>query len=152
MEILRQLLQTANDIPKEVYQMGTDALIGAISVSSLGLGIQRQVKKAWDNPKTREKIMVAFVMVGSLISAGIAYLLTVPEFAPWIILVTGAVTFATTQPVYYFFLKPLATRTAAWMTGQVAKASAINEAKAAAVPAEGLPIGGAPKTLDDFTH
>ena len=66
-------------------------------------------------------------------------MLTVPEFAPWIILVQGWLTLATAQPVYYFFVKPLFRRLGAWFTDQITKATQISEAKAAQVPPEGLP-------------
>jgi len=150
MEILRQILQFLNDIPPEIYSSITEILIQAVAASAAGLALKRKLRL--DDPKVREKIMVAFVMASSITAAGIGYILTVPEFAPWVILVTGGLTFATTRPVYYFFLKPLFTRIGAWFAGQVSKAAALNEAKAAAVPAEGLPISSKPNLIDDFSH
>lgn len=146
MELLRQALQILNDVPSEAWGALIDIVVSAFLVSPLALAI-----KKWFSVDG-EKKMVGLVMFGSILAAGGAYLMSVPEFAPWIILITGGLTFATTQPVYYFFVKPLFTRLSAWFAEEVAKASLQTEAKAAAVPAEGLPISSKPKLIDDFSN
>jgi hypothetical protein len=52
--------------------------------------------------------------------------------------------------VYIYAVKPLYKIIGGWFTGKIAEATAINEAKNAAVPAGGLPITAAP--TEDFSH
>ncbi len=144
LENLKQVLDILNDVPAEVWSVVIETVVGALIVSPVMLGI-----KKWFSIDG-EKKMVVFVMIGSMLAAVAAYMLTVPEFAPWLILVQGWLVFATTQPVYYLFIKPLVRKLGAWFTDQIAKAAAISEAKAAAVPATGLPLPGSGNMFDDF--
>ena len=146
MEILRQIQQILNDVPAEAWGELVNIVVSAFIVSPVALAI-----KKWFSVDG-EKKMVALVMAGSVLAAAGAYLMSVPEFAPYIILITGGLTFATTQPVYYFFVKPVFTRISAWFAAEVAKAATQTEAQAAAVPAEGLPISSKPKLIDDFSN
>lgn len=141
--MFQQTLHTLNSIPEAAWNVIIQSVASAVVVSPLFLGV-----KKWfsiDSPKK----MVFLVMLGSMAAAAIAYLVTVPQFAPWFILVTGWLTFATTQPVYHYFAKPFFTWLGAWITGKVNDAKAINEAKSAAVPATGLPITG---STTDFSR
>lgn len=132
-ELFTKILETANSVPPEIWSTIIEILISAIVVSPIALGI-----KKWFSIDG-EKKMVVIVTIGSFAAATGAYLLTVPEFAPWMILVQGWLTLATTQPVYYFFIKPMFKRLGNWFTDQITKATQISEAKAAQVPPEGLP-------------
>lgn len=141
---LKQALDFVNSLPPEVWPIVTEIIVSALVVSPVMLGI-----KKWFSIDG-EKKMVIFVMIGSMIASIVAYMLTVPEFAPWLILVQGWLVFATTQPVYYLFIKPLFRRIGTWFTDQITKAAAISEAKAAAVPADGLPLPGTGNMFDGF--
>lgn len=149
MEILHQLLQTLNSVPSDAWSTLVEIVISAFVVSPLAMAIKKWFNGNGDK-KLGEKRMLTIVMLGSFASAAIAYLVTVPEFAPRFIVLQGTLTFAMTQPVYIYFVKPLSVRLGAWFTEQVAKASAITEAKAAKVPYGGLPIGKVP--VEDFSH
>lgn len=128
-----KILETLNSVPAEIWSTLIEIIVSAVIVSPVALAI-----KKWFSIDG-EKKMVFIVTIGSFAAATATYMLTVPEFAPWIILVQGWLTLATTQPVYYFFIKPLFRRIGAWFTDQIAKATQISEAKAAQVPPEGLP-------------
>lgn len=151
MELLHSALQTLNSVPSEAWSMLVEVLVGALTVSPLAQAIKKWFNG--DGDKTLgEKRMLAIVMAGSVMAAAVSYIVTVPEFAPWVITVQGALTFAATQPVYVYLVKPLSKRLGAWFSEQVAKASAITEAKAAKVPAAGLPITSAAVPVEDFSH
>ena len=137
-----QILQAVNSVPAEIWGTIIEIIISAVIVSPIALGI-----KKWFSIDG-EKKMVLIVTVGSFIAATATYLLTVPEFAPWVIIVQGWLTLATTQPVYYFFIKPLFRRLGDWFTDQITKATQITEAKAAAIPPEGLPALAVPPRSD----
>lgn len=132
-QILTRTLEIVNSVPAEIWSTIIEILISAVIVSPIALGL-----KKWFSIDSDKK-MIVIVSIGSFVTATAAYLLTVPEFAPWIIIVQGWLTLATTQPVYYFFIKPFFKRLGAWFTEQITKATQITEAKAAQVPPEGLP-------------
>lgn len=128
------ILHSLNSIPAAAWAVILPTVLQAVITSPIMLGI-----KKWFSVDS-EKKMLFLVMLGSMATAAVGYLVTVPKFAPWFILVSGWLTFATTQPLYLYAVKPLARITGEWFTGKIAEATAINEAKAAAVPAAGLPV------------
>lgn len=132
--IFHDALQALNNVPASAWDIVIQTIISAVTVSPIALGI-----KKWFSIESEKKMML-IVMVGSFITGASAYLLTVPEFAPWIIIVQSWLIYATTQPVYFLFIKPIFKRLGVWFTDQVSKATMVHEAKAAAVPPEGLPI------------
>lgn len=146
MEHLHQVLNILNTIPADVWSVVVEIIVSALVVSPLFIGI-----KKWWNINGEIK-MFLLVFAGSFVAAVSAYALTIPQFAPWIILVQGWLIFATTQPVYFLAAKPLFRRLGAWFSDQISKASTINEAKAASVPSGGLPISGTPSPIDDYGH
>lgn len=150
MNILQSILDTLNSISPEAWNLIIDTFVGAIIVSPLAVGIKKWLNI--EDPKRREKIMTIVVIVGSLGVATIMYLQNVPTFAPWFVAVQGMLVYATSQPVYYFGIKPLFARLGTWIAGEIAKATAINEAKGAAIPETGLPIGGLTPEFDDFSQ
>ena len=144
--MFQQVLHTLNSISPDAWSGIIQVVLSSLVVSPVMIGI-----KKWFSIDG-EKKMLFLVMLGSMATAAIAYLLTVPKFAPWIIVITGWLTFATTQPVYLYFVKPLSKSLGEWFTAKVTEAAAINEAKAAAVPATGLPITAGVPTTEDFSH
>jgi len=138
MQILKTVLDFLNQIPPDAWGALVQVVVSAIIVSPLALAL----KKWWK--VNSEKIMLLIVSFGSVASAIVVYLMGNPDYAPWVISVTGAVTFATTQPVYYLFVKPIAIRVGTWFATQVSEAAKLNEAKSAELPASGLPIGSDP--------
>lgn len=150
-DLLHSILQTLNSVPSEAWSSLVEILIGALTVSPLAQAIKKWFNGNGDKA-LGEKRMLAIVMTGSFAAAAISYIVTVPEFAPWVITIQGALTFAMTQPVYIYLVKPLSKRLGTWFTEQVAKASAITEAKAAKVPAAGLPIANTSMPIEDFSH
>lgn len=128
------ILHQLNSISPAAWAIILPTVLQAIITSPIMLGV-----KKWFSVDG-EKKMLFFVMLGSMGAALVGYLITVPRFAPWFILVSGWLTFATTQPVYLYAVKPLARIIGSWFSGKIAEATAINEAKNAAVPATGLPI------------
>lgn len=135
MQILNQILTALNSVPAEVWGQVVEIVISAVIVSPAALAL----KKWWK--VNSEKVMVFMVMLGSVAAAVIAYLQTQPEFQPYFIAVQGALVFATTQPVYYFFVKPVWIRLTMWFQSQVQKAAELNDTKSAQVPEGGLSLG-----------
>src|SRR4051812_22272934 len=131
MNFFDQVLKTLNSVPPEAWSyisMAIETFLGALFVSPVMLGI-----KKWFAIEG-EKKMLSLVMLASAISTVVIYLTTLPQFAPWIIPIQAGLLFATTQPVYNFFVKPACRRLGAYLTEQITKATMVNEAKAAAVP------------------
>lgn len=143
---MQYILNILNSIPGDAWSVIIDVLVSAVIVSPLALGVKKWLSV--DN----EKKMLILVVVGSMLASAGAYLQSVPKFAPWFVLVQGWLVFATTQPVYFLFVKPLSKRLGVWFTEQIAKVALANEAKAAAVPAEGLPLTSTPSPVEDFSH
>jgi Na+/melibiose symporter-like transporter len=143
---MQSILHALNSISPDAWGVVVQTLVSALIVSPLFVGI-----KKWFQVDG-EKKMLFLVMLGSMGAAAVAYMLTVPQFAPWIILAQGWLVFATTQPVYMYFVKPVFKNLGSWFTGKLAEAAAINEAKGAAVPATGLPISSVPASTEDFSH
>lgn len=130
---MQPILDILNTVPGEVWSLIVEILFSAIIVSPVALGL----KKFWK--VNSEKIMLFLVIAGSFAAATFTYLQGSAEFAPWVIAVEGWLVFATTQPVYFLFIKPLTRRVGSWFAAQVAEATLLNEAKTAAVPEQGLP-------------
>lgn len=147
--MFQSILHTLNSIPPDVWSIVVQSAVSALVVSPVFVWVK---KKFFDDKVEREKLMLFLVMLGSFAAAAVAYLITVPTFAPWIILVQGWITFGTTQPVYFYAVKPFIRNVGAWFAGKLAEASAINEAKNAAVPATGLPIIADPNAEDFSGH
>lgn len=150
MEFIQQILDFLNNVPSEVWTNLSEILFAAIIVSPGALAVKKWLKI--DDPKRREKIMTVVVIAGSLLASMLLYLQSMPQFAPWFVLVQGWLIYATTQPVYYLFIKPLATRIGAWFTEKMVLMSAKSEAKEAAVPPEGMPVSSEQPLEDDFSH
>lgn len=140
--ILNSLNSFATSIPQSVWDLLIQSAVGAITVSPIALGI-----KKWFSIDSDRK-MLLIVTLGSFVAAAGAYLLTVPKFQAWIILLQGFAVLGMSQPAYYIIVKPAFGKLAAWFTSQVLKAAAKQEATAARVPATGLPIGT--PSLTDF--
>lgn len=131
-----------NSISPEAWGILATTVTTALVSSPVVQGL-----KKWFQVDEEKKVLF-LVMLVSMASAAVAYLITVPQFAPWFILAQGWLTLGTSIPLYVFFLKPLFQNLGAWFTGKLAEAAAINEAKAAAVPAAGLPTA----STEDFSH
>lgn len=141
------LLAALNSIPSDAWGVTIETVVSAVIVSP----IMMAVKKWWDIDN--EKKMLLLVIAGSLLAGAADYLHGIPEFAPWFAIVQGWLVFATTQPVYRFFVKPLFARLGSAIAAQLAKVATVSEAKAATVPPQGLPISAAtPPPADDFSH
>lgn len=133
-DILNHLLSFLNSIPSEFWGFLIETIIAAIPVSIAGIVI-----KKWRDIDNEKKMLI--IIIGTSMLAGVLeYLHGNARFAPWTAIVQGWFTFAATQPVYFLFVKPLYARFQIWFAEQVAKVALSSEAKAAAVPAEGLPI------------
>lgn len=142
--MFQSILNTLNSISPEVWSVIVQSVVSALIVSPLFVAV-----KKWFSVDG-EKKMLFLVMLGSFAAAAVAYLVTVPSFAPWIILAQGWLVFATTQPVYLYFVKPATKSLGTWFSTKLTEAAAINEAKNAAVPATGLPIS-VPAAAEDFS-
>ena len=136
MDFLHQILTQLNSIPRETWTLLIDAIITtvlpALAVSPIALAL----KKWWKI--NSDRLMVIIVAAGSVLSTLVVFALDSPDFP---LPIQAWLTFATTQPVYYFFVKPLYLRISAWVALQIAEAAKLNEAKSAEVPVTGLPIG-----------
>lgn len=131
----KPILDALNQVPAEAWTAAVQIVLSAVIVSPLALGL----KKWWKIEG--EKVMLGLVILGSLLATVVAYLQSDPQFAPWIVLVQGGLTFATTQPIYYLFIKPLFLTLGSWFASQVEQAAQLNDVKSATVPVDGLPIG-----------
>lgn len=142
MQILNDILNTLNQVPSQVWDMAIQIILSAVLTSTAALGV-----KKWLDVN-RERLMVVGVMAASFIGPVLIYLKTVPEFAAWIVLVQGGLVFATTQPVYYFFVKPLFQKLSAGLASQLLKAEEMNKVKndlkSALEPAGGLKVNADP--------
>jgi hypothetical protein len=138
MHIFHQILSLLNQVPQGVWDMIIQVVMSAVTVSPIGLAL-----KKWWNIES-EKIMLSLVMFASVAAPALLYLKSDPQFAGWIVLVEGGLVFATTQPVYYFFVKPLGKKMGTWFGGELAKAASIKQAqediKSALEPAGGLKL------------
>jgi hypothetical protein len=136
MELLHNALSLLNQVPQEAWSMITEIFVSAVVISPVALGIKKWLEV------NSEKLMIAGVMIASVAAPALLYLKSVPEFAAWIVLVQGGLVFATTQPVYYFFVKPLCRRLGTWFGGEVAKAAEVQafekDIKSALEPIGGL--------------
>lgn len=136
MEILQHVLNVLNQVPSEAWDMIIQIVVSAVVISPVALGIKKWLEV------NSEKLMIAGVMLASLAAPALLYLKDVPQFAAWIVLVQGGLVFATTQPVYYFFIKPLFRKLGVWFGGQVAKAAEVkafqDDLKSALEPVGGL--------------
>jgi hypothetical protein len=146
MEVIQRFLDLLNSIPAEAWSVIMQTVVAAAIVSPVGLAI-----KKWLSIDS-EKKMLTLIMLSSLLAGALQYLHSVPQFAPWFAIVQGWLIFATTQPVYRFAVKPLAVRLGVWWNEQLIKATATNEAKAATVPPQGLPVKSTPQPFEDFSH
>lgn len=142
----QHILHTLNSIPPATWAIALPIIVQAVITSPVMLAV-----KKWFSVDS-EKKMLFLVMLASMGAAAVTYLVTVPSFAPWFILVSGWLTFATTQPLYLYAVKPLSKTIGEWFAGKISEAAAINEAKGAAVPATGLPISSTPPSTEDFGH
>lgn len=150
MELLREILNTVNTVPPNAWEILIEIIVSALTVSPIMVGVKRWLNIS--DPKRREKIMTFAVLISSMLATVGFYLKDIPEFAPWFIAVQGLLVFATTQPVYFYLVKPLFRRLGASLAIQLNKAKSLNEAKTATVPPEGLPIPSNPTVLDDFSR
>ena len=123
MEFLHHALNVLNQVPQEAWDMVIQIVVSAVVTSAAALGV-----KKWLDVN-REKLMVGGVMLASFVGPCLLYLKSDPQFAAWIVLVQSGLVFATTQPVYYFFVKPLCKKLGVWFGGEIAKASAIKDAE-----------------------
>lgn len=134
MTFINWLLAEINSIPSYAWEVIIETAFGAVTASALALGF----KKWWSIDSEKKMIMTVALM--SLLVGAAMYLRGVPKFAPWYALVQGWVIFATSQPAWFFFVKPFFAKMSVWLTDQIAKAAVVNEAQNAAIPAEGLPL------------
>jgi len=143
MEILKNFWALLNSIPADVWAIAVQTIMIAITVSPLAQVIKKVIRRYWDwldDPRRREIVMMLIVMLGSLAGSAFVYLRNDPRFSGWFVVIQGLLAFAVTQPFYIYFLKPLTIRLGLWLTDRITAPNAINEAKAAALPATGLPL------------
>lgn len=134
-QIFTNVLHVLNSVPPDVWDMVAEVVFSAVVISPLALGL-----KKWKDVNS-EKIMTAIVILGSFASAALLYFRDQPEYAAWFIIVQGWLTFATTQPVYFYFVKPLFRRMSAWFAAKVAQAAIVDtELRSAQEPAGGLQV------------
>jgi hypothetical protein len=120
MEILQSALQTVNSVPGDAWTLIIEILVAALITSPVVLGI----KKWWHVHS--DKIMLAITIGASLLAGVVLYLQNDPELAPWFALVQGWLIFATTQPVYRYFIKGLFARLGVWFNEKVEEAARYN--------------------------
>ncbi len=142
--MLNQIETLINQVPAFVWPIALQVVVTAIVVSPVGIALHK-----WWQVES-DKIKVFNMIVLSMAGAGIAYMMTVPEFKPWFVTVQGFLTFALSTPFYIFFFKPGAAILGDWFGGKIDEATAINEAKSAAVGVNTV----VPGTVDpsDFSH
>lgn len=129
--MLQKILDILNNVPPGTYE----AMIASGVISPVLLGI-----KKWLSVKS-ERVMVTLVIVIAMLTAAGNYLLHVPVHDPSIIALQGSVIAFMTQPVYFFFVKPLFNK----VSETLSAASKFNdEVKSAVEPPEGLPISTYP--------
>ena len=145
MHVLHYILNTLNSIPSDAWGYVISVLVSAVATSPVV-----QIIKKWFSIDG-EKKMLALTIVGSMLASAIVYLQGVPQFAPYFVLIQGWLVFATTQPVYYLFVKPLSKKLEIYFAGQIARYATVAEAKNAAVPAGGIGQA-APAGAEDFSR
>ena len=133
-EILNYILNALNSIPGDVWGYIITLIVAALPTSGIVMAI-----KKWFSVDG-EKKMLTITIIGSMAASAVAYLQSTPEFAPWFVILQGWLVFATTQPVYYLFIKPLTKKLEVYWATQIAKYATTAEAKNAAVPAGGLNV------------
>jgi hypothetical protein len=144
--MFQSLLNLINSVPAATWDILVETLASAVLVSPVMVAI-----KKWFSVDGEKKMMFLVILGSMLASAGL-YLREVPELAPWVVVVQGWLIFATTQPVYFLFVKPLIRSIKKRFAAAIAKATALNEVKSAAVPPQGLPVTSAAPVFDDFSH
>lgn len=142
MDILKTILSVLNQVPADVWNILVEAAVGAFAVSP----VVAAVKKFFSVDGERKMIIITTVF--SLIAGAVAYLVKDPDFAPWVIPVTGFITLGMSQPVYYFAIKPLCRKLGEVIATKIAEATKVVEARAALVPEGGVPT--AAPTISDF--
>lgn len=145
LNFLQSGLDTLNQIPSTVWASVIEIIFSAFVASPVAFAI----KKWWQHRGKRvtELGMLGVVLFGSVFTTALFYLKDDPGFGPWIILVQGALAFATTQPVYFTFVKPLSIKIARWFATAMEQAQVINEVKTAAVPPSGIPAPQSTPTI-----
>lgn len=124
--MLEQALYYANLLAKN-FPWEVIAASGVLSPLLVGI-------KKWFSVQS-EKVMISLVMLLSLLTVVVNYLLRVPTTNPQYLAVQAAVLAFMTQPVYFFIVKPAIYS----FRSYVEKAAKFNaEVKSAAVPAAGL--------------
>lgn len=131
MDILQNILNTLNGVPSEVWTVVIETIVGALVASPLVLGI-----KKWLSINS-DKVMLLTTILMSMVAAGAAFAINDPVFSAWLIPVQGWLIFATTQPIYFYLVKPLIQRIQAVIAESI---TFDHEVKSAAIPPTGLPI------------
>jgi hypothetical protein len=127
--MLQKVLDILNNVPPGTYE----ALLASGIISPLLVGV-----KKWFSVQS-ERVMITLVVVLGMLAAAGNYLLHVPTQDPSIIALQGAVIAFMTQPVYFFFVKPLFGKISSTLE---AAAKFNDEVKSAAEPAGGVPLSG----------
>jgi hypothetical protein len=129
----QQLLALLNSVPSDAWGVVIETIVSAFVVSPLALGL-----KKWLSVDSEHK-MLGLVILGSIVAGLLDYLHGVALFAPYFALVQGWLVFGTTQPVYRWFVKPLAARISSGFTGSIITAKQLADVQSAEVPADGVP-------------
>ncbi len=125
--MLEKIIQAIAAVPDGAWQA-----IGAAFIASPLI----QALKRWASVQS-EKVMITLVAFVSFVAAGIQYLVSTPSDNPLIIVLHTAVVGFASQPVYFFFVKPLYME----LSRILISARKFNdEVKTAVIPEEGLPI------------
>lgn len=120
-----------------------EALGAAIGVSGLLAVIKR-----WFDLRS-ERVMIFLVILFSLAAVAAEYLMSVPTSDPSIIALRASVLAFTTQPVYFFVIKPVITTLRERMIEAHAN---LLEAKSAAEPMTVAPAIGDNVQVQDFSQ
>ena len=143
MNILHSIWNFLNEVSPEAWALILPPVFITLTQSPLLQFIKKFLR--FDDPRRREKYMLLSVMFISFGAPVLIYLRNEPQFTGWFVPLQGFVAIGMTQPFYLYAVKPLSIKFGPWFSGKIAGANNINEAKSAALPAEGLPTISAEK-------
>lgn len=137
--VLQSILDAINSVPSYAWEVLIESVVLGVITSGAFVGV-----KKWFSIDS-EKKMICLVLFGSMFLGALAYLQSVPYFAPWFAVVQGALIFTVSQPAYRLLIKPIFARIGA----EIQKAVLLNEEiKSAKLPAGGL----TPVTTDGISE
>lgn len=140
-----QLLSIYNSIPTSFWELAGTALATSPLLSAIKHFFQIESTKRYTLVKlpfvknitvSGEQIMVLLLVAISGIASGVAYVMGTSSSNPDIIALHGALIAFSTQPIYFFIVKPVYKS----ILGSIQAGTNADTLKSAVVPAGGVPL------------